>query len=342
MKKSSLWVFTGILLLIIFALTIDIGEMWNTLEKANYLLLVPGILAYFLSVWFRTWRWQVLLSGIDEIKIRTLFPIVVIGYMANNILPFRLGELIRGYYLKNKEGIPTATALSTIFVERIMDGLALILILAGSSMSVPFDAIFSRLSQITKLDETFLLVIFTSPFVILFGLLVAIALNGPRSMVIFGQLTSRLPRNLACNINHLTEDVVKGLYSLRNWKITCKALLLSLPIWILEAVLFHTVLVSLGILPINSSLGHIFASSASITAITNIGASIPSMPGGIGLFEMIARETLMVIEPTSVSRSEAAAFATLTHLCLMVPIVLLGQLFLWAEGLSLRKLRHKI
>ena len=342
MKKSSLWVFTGILLLIIFALTIDIGEMWNTLRKANYLLLIPGILSYFLGVWFRALRWQVLLSGIAKIKIRTLFPIVVIGYMANNILPFRLGELIRGYYLKNKKGVPTATALSTIFVERIMDGLALILILAGSSMSVPFGAIFSRLSQITKLDETFLLVIFTSPFAILFGLLLVIALNGPRSMVIFGQLTSRLPRNLARNINHLTEDVVKGLYSLRNWKITCKALLLSLPIWILEAVLFHTVLVSLGILPINSSLGHIFASSASITAITNIGASIPSMPGGIGLFEMIARETLMVIEPTSVSRSEAAAFATLTHLCLMVPIVLLGQLFLWAEGLSLRKLRHKI
>ena len=204
--------------------------MWSTFKKANYLVIIPGILAYFLGVCFRTLRWQVLLSGIDEIKIRTLFPIVVIGYMANNILPFRLWELIRGYYLKNKKGVPTATALSTIFVERIMDGLALILILAGSSMSVPFDAIFSRLSQITKLDETFLLVIFTSPFAILFGLLVAIALNGPRSMVIFGQLTSRLPRNLARNINHLTEDVVKGLYSLGNWKMTCKALLLSLPI----------------------------------------------------------------------------------------------------------------
>jgi len=342
LKKSSLWVFIGILLLIIFALTIDIGEMWNILRKANYLLLIPGILSYFLGVWFRALRWQVLLSGIAKIKIRTLFPIVVIGYMANNILPFRLGELIRGYYLKNKKGVPTATALSTIFVERIMDGLALILILAGSSMSVPFGAIFSRLSQITKLDETFLLVIFTSPFAILFGLLLVIALNGPRSMVIFGQLTSRLPRNLARNINHLTEDVVKGLYSLGNWKMTCKALLLSLPIWILEAVLFHSVLVSLGILPTDSGLGYIFASSASITAITNIGASIPSMPGGIGLFEMIARETLMVIEPTSVSRSEAAAFAALTHLCLMVPIVLLGQLFLWTEGLSLRKLRHKI
>ena len=342
MKKSSLWVFTGILLLIIFALTIDIGEMWNTFEKANYLVLVPGILAYFLGVGFRTLRWQVLLSGIDKIKIQTLFPIVVIGYMANNILPFRLGELIRGYYLKNKTGVPTATALSTIFVERIMDGLALILILAGSSMSVPFNTIFSRLSQITQLDETFLLVIFTFPFAILFGLLVAIALNGPRSISIFRQLTSRLPRNWAHSINNLTEDVVEGLYSLKNWKLTCKALLLSLPIWILEAVLFHSVLVSLRILPGDSHILHIFASAASITAITNIGASIPSMPGGIGLFEIIARETLMVIEPTSVSRSQAAAFAALTHLCLIVPVVLLGQLFLWAEGLSLRKLRHRI
>lgn len=342
MKKSSLWVFTGVLLLIIFALTIDVGEMWNTLKKANYIVIVPGLLAYFLGVWFRTLRWQVLLAGIDEIKIRTLFPIVVIGYMANNILPFRLGELIRGYYLKNKEGVPTATALSTIFVERIMDGLALILILAASYTSVPFDEIFSRLSQITRLDETFLLVIFTLPFAILFGLLVAIALNGPQSMRIFGHLTSRLPRNLARAINKFTEDVVAGLYSLRNWKITCKALLLSLPIWILEAVLFHSVLVSLGILPTDSGVWQIFASAASITAITNIGASIPSMPGGIGLFEMIARETLMVIEPTSISRSEAAAFAALTHLCLIVPIVLLGQLFLWVEGLSLRKLRHRI
>ena len=342
MKKSSLWVFTGVLLLIIFALTIDVGEMWNTLKKANYIVIVPGLLAYFLGVWFRTLRWQVLLAGIDEIKIRTLFPIVVIGYMANNILPFRLGELIRGYYLKNKEGVPTATALSTIFVERIMDGLALILILAASYTSVPFDEIFSRLSQITRLDETFLLVIFTLPFAILFGLLVAIALNGPQSMRIFGHLTSQLPRNLARAINKFTEDVVAGLYSLRNWKITCKALLLSLPIWILEAVLFHSVLVSLRILPSDSGVWHIFASAASITAVTNIGASIPSMPGGIGLFEMIARETLMVIEPTSISRSEAAAFAALTHLCLIVPIVLLGQLFLWVEGLSLRKLRHRI
>jgi len=332
----------GILLLVVFAYTTDLTEMWNTFHKANYLILIPGVLAYFLGVWFRTLRWQVLLSEIQTTKVSTLFPVVVIGYMANNILPFRLGELIRGYYLKNKVGVSTATGLSTILIERIMDGLALIVILLASSIFVPFGEIFHRLSQMTKINETFLILLFTLPFAILFALLITVAANTGKAANFFENLSSRLPYNVALKINKFTEDVMNGLKSLKNWKSTCKALLLSLPIWILEAVLFHSVLISLNILPNDSHLWDVFSSAASITAITNIGASIPSTPAGIGLFEIIARESLMVIEPARISRSEAAAFAALTHFCLIVPIVLLGQLFLWSHGLSLRKLRQQI
>jgi len=330
------------MLLLIFALTTDLVEMWRTFNSANYLVLIPGIVAYFIGVWFRTLRWQVLLRGIKIINVGTLFPIVVIGYMANNILPFRLGELVRGYYLKNKEEVSTATALSTIFIERIMDGLALIAILIVSSVFVPFDEIFSRLADLTRINASFLVAIFTLPFATVFLLLMAVAVNTQRSLEIFTKLTSRLPNNLASKIDQLSEDVINGLNSLTNWKITCKALILSLPIWILEAVLFHSVLLSLDIIPNGTSIFQIFTAAASITAITNIGASIPSLPGGIGLFELLARESLIVIETLRVSRSEAAAFAALTHLCLILPIVLLGQLFLWNDGLSLRKLRRQI
>ena len=342
MKRSSLLLISGVILLLVFALTTDIGEMWRTFHSANYLVLIPGILAYFIGVWFRTWRWQVLLGGIKTINVGTLFPIVVIGYMANNILPFRLGELVRAYYLKNKEEVSTATALSTIFIERIMDGLALIVILIGSSVFVPFDEILSRLADMTKINGSILVTLFTLPFAIVFILLTAIAVNTQKALDIFTKLTSSLPNNLASKANQFTEDVINGLNSLTSWKITCKALILSLPIWILEAVLFHSVLMSLNIIPNGTNAFQVFSSAASITAITNIGASIPSLPGGIGLFELLARESLMVIETVRVSRSEAAAFATLTHLCLILPIVLLGQLFLWNDGLSMKKLRRQI
>jgi len=342
LKRSSLLLISGVILLLIFAFTTDIEEMWYSFHSANYLILIPGIIAYFVGVWFRTLRWQVLLRGIKVINVRTLFPIVVIGYMANNILPFRLGELVRGYYLKNKEEVSTATALSTIFIERIMDGLALIVILIGSSVFVPFDEIFSRLADMTKINPFILVVLFTLPFAVVFLLLTAIAVNTQKALGIFTKLASFLPDTMASKIDQFTEDLINGLNSLTNWKITCKALILSLPIWILEAVLFHSVLISLNIIPNGTSVFQIFASAASITAITNIGASIPSLPGGIGLFELLARESLIVIETMRVSRSEAAAFAALTHLCLILPIVLLGQLLLWNDGLSMRKLRRQI
>ena len=184
--------------------------------------------------------------------------------------------------------------------------------------------------------------LFTLPFAIVFLLLTAIAVNTQKALAIFNKLTSRLPNSLASKVDQFTEDLISGLNSLTSWKITCRALILSLPIWILEAVLFHSVLISLNIIPNGTSVFHVFASAASITAITNIAASIPSLPGGIGLFELLARESLIVIETVRVSRSEAAAFAALTHLCLILPIVLLGQLFLWNDGLSMRKLRRQV
>jgi len=75
-----------------------------------------------------------------------------------------------------------------------------------------------------------------------------------------------------------------------------------------------------------------------VTAISNIGASIPAAPGGIGLFELITRETLVLLPQASVDRSVAGGFAALVHATLLLPMILLGQVFLWTGHISLRKL----
>ena len=116
-----------------------------------------------------------------------------------------------------------------------------------------------------------------------------------------------------------------------------KILSLSVPIWISEASLFHFVSLSLGI---NNSFSSVYASlmaSILITGVTNIGSSIPAAPGGLGLFEWISRETLILISNSEVSRAKASAFAAITHLSLLLPIVVLGQIFLWVGGISLSK-----
>ncbi len=78
---------------------LDLPEVWVNLTKAEYVWLIPSIAVYFVAVWVRTWRWDYLLRPIKQIPVKKLFPIVVIGYMGNNVYPFRAGELLRSFVL---------------------------------------------------------------------------------------------------------------------------------------------------------------------------------------------------------------------------------------------------
>src|SRR5450432_1762682 len=127
------WIFLGAGLLIsVFFLYIgfqglDLSQVAQTVIHAQFIWLVPGVIVYFLAVWGRTWRWHYLLRPLKDIPLRRLFPIVVIGYMGNNVYPFRAGEVIRAYVLKRNENVKITASLATIIVERIFDGLVMLI-----------------------------------------------------------------------------------------------------------------------------------------------------------------------------------------------------------------------
>ena len=75
-----------------------------------------------------------------------------------------------------------------------------------------------------------------------------------------------------------------------------------------------------------------------VMAIANIGASVPAAPGGIGLFELIARETLVLLPLAAVDRADAGAYVAVVHAVLLIPMIVLGQLFLWTQNVSLGSL----
>src|SRR5436190_22601264 len=95
------------------------AQIWGALQQANYAALLPALVFYFLGVGVRTVRWQVLLRPIlPQTRFLQLFEVVVIGYMANDILPARLGEVVRAYVLSRRERITKSATLGTIVVER--------------------------------------------------------------------------------------------------------------------------------------------------------------------------------------------------------------------------------
>ena len=85
----------------------DLGKIAGAIGGANYWALLPALALYFLGVWVRAVRWRVLLRPIaPKVSPAKTFEVVVIGYMANDVLPARIGELVRAYVLSRREGVP--------------------------------------------------------------------------------------------------------------------------------------------------------------------------------------------------------------------------------------------
>src|SRR5574340_822081 len=106
---------------------LNLSEVWKHVQTARYWWLIPGVAVYFVAVWARTWRWHYLLRPIKRVPLDKLFPVVVIGYMGNNVYPFRAGEVIRAYVLKRDQEVSVSASLATIVIERIFDGLVMLI-----------------------------------------------------------------------------------------------------------------------------------------------------------------------------------------------------------------------
>ena len=322
----------------LFVATVDLGRMVNALAGASYLYLVPAVLVNLISVLFRTLRWQVLLRHMRIIKVRRLFPIVAVGYMANNLLPMRLGELVRSYYVGEREEISKTSALATILVERVLDALTLLFFIAATAVFVPLTGLAEAFGERTGVPWPLLVSALSAPFVITFGVLLLFAFYPAAARASATTLAGPLPQRIEAPIRDLVDLFLSGLTPLRSPRTLAVLFLLSVPIWLFEASLFFLVGFSFGLDQAYDNLGEMAVGSVLVTAISNIGSSVPAAPGGIGLFELVARETVVLLPIAEIDRAVAGAFATVVHLTLLLPMIVLGQVFLWAGHLSLRKL----
>src|SRR5579884_2409849 len=118
------------LLLVILALRhVDFGALSRFLANANYLYIAAAAAMYFVDLAFRSVRWQVLLRSSAPVSWRRLYPVLAIGYMANNLLPARIGELSRVYLVRRREQISASTVLASVAIERVVDGVTVLTLL---------------------------------------------------------------------------------------------------------------------------------------------------------------------------------------------------------------------
>lgn len=323
LKRWQFWV--GLVISAVFLYftlqKLNVAQMWNVIKSANYWWLIPAILVYFFAVWARAWRWHYLLRPVKKISTVTMFPIVCIGYMGNNIYPARAGELLRAYVLKRHENVQISASLATIIIERIFDGVVML------------GFVFINLPELAKLTSASGFVGSIQTLAIwgaaIFGVVLVVFLLA----AMFPRVTERatlwlinhvLPKKWQEKACGIALRFLTGLESLRSPKDALMVFLTSVVIWLLETgkywVLMHA-------FPFTVS----FFALMLMNGIVNLATTLPSAPGYIGTFDATGIATLRAY---NVPQDVATGYTLVLHAALWFPITILGAIFFAREGLS--------
>lgn len=336
-SKWQFWLGAGVsvLLLLILLYQVDLGELRDVLGGADYALLAPAIAIYFVAVLFRAVRWRFLLRPLRAIPVMRLYPVVIIGYMANNLLPVRLGEVVRSYYLARQENFSTSPALATVAVERIFDGITLLTFAAVSGPVLLLLGEFDGAADVSRSTGILLVAVTAAVFT---GFLVFFTLltSSPRFSNLVESWLVIFPARVRPKVREVFYTFVAGLTILNSPRKQAALLLLSMPIWLLEGAMYFMLAYSFNIDAQFGSVGVLLLVVTLLTATSNLATSVPSAIGGIGPFEVVAQQTLMAL---GVGASLAGAYAGFVHLvALWLPVNLVGLALLWKNNLSLKQL----
>ncbi len=328
MKRWQFWL--GVLISLVFlwlALrSLKLDDVWAALKTAHYGWLIPGVAVYFVGVWARAWRWHYLLKPIKVIPTSAMFPVVAIGYMGNNIYPARAGEVLRAYVLRRQQGVRVSASLATIVVERIFDGVVMLMFVFFNLRGL------ARLTGESGLAGSIQTVALwgTAAFA---GALVAFLLAAMfphQSLGLYYRFAMPLvPGRFRERVTRLLISFWAGLEALRSPRSIFMVFLTSVVIWLLETAKYWFVTFAF-----DFSIS--FFALMLMNGIVNLATTIPSAPGYVGTFDAPG---IAVLIAYGVAPGVAAGYTLTLHAALWLPITLLGAYYMAREGLSWGKVR---
>ncbi len=303
----------------------NLSDVWHQVRQARAELLLLSLLMVCLTFVVRTIRWRYLLSPLGDTRFRTVFRSTVIGFGALGLLPVRVGDVIRPYLLARQEGLPVTSVFATVVMERVLDLVAVLALLAlyvwgftgGSEVS-------PRLLNPVKVSAT----VAAAGAAALLVIMWVLATHPERIGGLAAALTRVLPGKLSHRVGALASSFSTGFAATRDARQLVMALVWSFALWIGIAAQAWAVTAAFGIdMP--------FVGAFLLQSILVIGVAVPT-PGGLGAFHEAYR--LGVTTFFGAANDRAVAAAIVTHAISFIPPVLGGILFMAQDGLSFGRL----
>jgi uncharacterized protein (TIRG00374 family) len=327
-QKKALYVILGlaisVILLWVLLRNIDFAKLVEILRAANYYWLIPNIVLVMFAMYQRAYRWRFMLVPIKQVAFSKLLAATCVGFMANNVLPLRLGEFVRAYSLSAQESEVTKSAsLATIFVERMVFDLVALLSIFGLVLYLSDLAISEQIRTgiMMSIGIAFIGIVFV----------LVMALKPDKA----GDMLTRYLFFVPATIKNKIKDIIlkfsRGLEFIRKPGLVVSVALQTLAVWIFMGISNYFVFMMFDFnLPISASYV--------LLVIVSISILIPSSPGFIGVYHAGA---VLTLNAYGIGNEGAVSFALVLHAAQYIPITLMGFNYLKKEHLSLKRLEEE-
>lgn len=300
------------------------GEDWGAIRERlaeadyRYVALMFPVGAY--ALYARCQRWRILLEKTHHrtVPMLPIYSASAIGFMANMVLPFRVGEIARPFLVARSAGLPPASTFATVVVERVLDLLALAAFGLGIVMTADVPPIIT-----TSARGAAILAVVT------FGGAIAVVANRETVLPKLDLVWQRIPK-LGPILLRVEHEFVDGMSPIADPATLLRCIAWSLWIWFVVAISF-----ALGFRATGMDVPFI-AGGITVATIVALAVAFPSAPAFVGQFEWGCKVALEQIH--GISGSAAVGYSILVHTAQFATQVILGVVFLAREGLSLRDL----
>lgn len=318
--KTPIQIIAGILISVLslyFAFRgIDFRESIEIIKNVKVKYVIISLVSGVLIISIRALRWECFIPLKQKIRKSTLIASVYVGYMANNILPAKLGEVVRAYILGAKENVSKTAIFASVVTERLFDVITGVVMLSIALIFIP------NLPKTILYGAVFLFAIS------LVGICILVFMSVKRdiSFSILNKILSIFPKKFSSKVNELAHNFIDGIGFKRD------------P-WHIFLIFFYTVTYWSGQVFTVSVLLKAFNIEANaavalfVIAASGFGFAVPSAPSGIGPIEWTIIFALTLV---GVSRSVAAPYALVYHMLGIFPIIIIGFISLLYLGVDLK------
>jgi glycosyltransferase 2 family protein len=289
-----------------------LGHMLVTAQWWPWYVLAPVI--YMAGHFVRGVRCRRILRPHGDISTWDATNVVITGYGANNVLPARMGELVRAYMLTRVARVSLSLSLAITFLERFLDGLVITGVLLVAASFTPLPEWGRRLLWLAS-----------AVFLAALSGVIVVMVAKPSVLRVVRAVTGRFPAAVGNRLTSIVDRAIGATDCLRDAPLAAEIILLSAGVWLVEGGMFLVILPAFG-LPAKP----LWAALA--LAVTNLGILFPSSPGYIGPFHYFCMQALLMV---GVPRETALGYAIMTHLLYYIPVTIWGLSALAVYGVDM-------